>query len=142
MAELVSNNITSTFQELDRVNNLTFHGLRKDSTGLLYYNKTALTSDDSVEVTVGDGFAYGGLSDLENNKDNSNASINLSQKGVSESVAGHLNDSGKRNYDQIQFQTNPLTYFMNETGFLVVRLLKNFSFNSSQNGATRNWISS
>lgn len=141
MAELVSNNITNTFQELDRVNNLTFHGLRKDSTGLLYYNKTALTSDDSVEVTVGDGFAYGGLSDLENNKDNSNASINLSQKGVSEGVAGHLNDSGKRNYDQIQFQTNPLTYFMNETGFLVVRYLKNFSF-GSQNGATRNWISS
>ena len=141
MAEVVSNNVTSTFQETDRVSKLAFHGLRKDSTGLLYYNKTALNSSDSVDVTEGDGFAYGGLSDLENNKDNSNTSINLSQKGVSEGVAGHLNDSGKRNYDQIQFDTNSLTYFMNETGFLVVRYIKNFSFNS-QNGATRNWISS
>tara|TARA_Y100000034_G_C6801931_1_gene359752 strand:- start:113 stop:538 length:426 start_codon:yes stop_codon:yes gene_type:complete len=141
MAEVVSNNVTSTFQETDRISKLTFHGLRKDSTGLLFYNKTALNSSDSVDITVGDGFAYGGLSDLENNKDNSNASINLSQKGVSEGVSGHLNDRGKRNYDQIQFDTNSLTYFMNETGFLVVRYLKNFSFNS-QNGATRNWISS
>ena len=141
MAEVVSNNVTSTFQETDRISKLTFHGLRKDSTGLLFYNKTALNSSDSVDITVGDGFAYGGLSDLENNKDNSNASINLSQKGVSEGVDGHLNDRGKRNYDQIQFDTNSLTYFMNETGFLVVRYIKNFSFNS-QNGATRNWISS
>ena len=140
MANVVSDNVTSTFQELDRVNNLTFHGLRKDSTGLLYYNKTALNSSDTVEVTVGDGLAYGGLSDLENNKDNSNVDINLSQKGVSEGVAGHLYDSGKRNYDQIQFDTNPLTYFMNETGYLAVRYIKNFSFNS-QTGATRNWIS-
>jgi len=141
MAEVVSNNVTSTFQETDRVNKLTFHGLRKDSTGLLFYNKTALSSSDTVNVTEGDGLAYGGLSDLEDNKDNSNADINLSQKGVSEGVASHLYDRGKRNFDQIQFDTNNLTYFMNETGFLVARYLRNFSFNS-QNGATRNWISS
>tara|TARA_B100001094_G_scaffold37367_1_gene31628 strand:+ start:543 stop:965 length:423 start_codon:yes stop_codon:yes gene_type:complete len=139
MATLVSDTVTSTFQETDRVNKLTFHGLKKDSTGLLYYNKTALNSDDTVEVTEGDGFAYGGLAELEDNKDNSNANINLSQKGVSEGAAGHLNDSGKRNYDQIQFDTNTLTYFMDANGFLVARYIKNFTFSGTATGATRNW---
>jgi hypothetical protein len=139
MSYLASSNITNSFEELDRLKKLVFHGLRKDSTGLLYYNKTSVNSEDSVEVTTGEGLSYGGLADLENNKDNSNASINLSQNGVTEGVASHLNDRGKRNYDQIQFQTNPLTYFMNETGFLVARYFKNFTFSETANGATRNW---
>ena len=87
MATLVSDTVTSTFQETDRVNKLTFHGLKKDSTGLLYYNKTALNSDDTVEVTEGDGFAYGGLAELEDNKDNSNANIKDSNTPRSSALA-------------------------------------------------------
>lgn len=139
MSYLASSNVTNTFEELERLKKLTFHGLRKDSTGLLYYNKTSLSSEDTVEVTTGEGFTYGGLADLENNKDNSNVSINLSQKGVTEGVASHLNDRGKRNYDQIRFDTNPLTYFMSADGFLVARYFKNFTFSETTNGVTRNW---
>jgi hypothetical protein len=139
MSYLASSNITETFEELERLKKLTFHGLRKDSSGLLFYNKTSLNSDDIVEVTTGEGLAYGGLSDLENNKDNGNISINLSQKGVSEGLASHLNDRGKRNYDQIKFDTNPLTYFMSADGFLVARYFKNFTFSETATGATRNW---
>ena len=139
MAYVVSDNITAHSEELDRIKKLTFHGLKRDSTGLLYYTKSSLNSDDAIEVTTGEGFAYGGLADIENNKDNANASMNLSQKGPTEGLASHLNDRGKRNYDQIQFDTKPVTYFMNNDGFLVQRILKNFTFNSNVNGSTRNW---
>lgn len=139
MSYLATSNLTNTSEEVDRLKKLTFHGLKKDSTGLLYYTKVSVSSDDVIEVTTGEGLSYGGLADLENNKDNSNVSINLSQKGVTEGVASHLNDRGKRNYDQIRFDTNPLTHFMNADGFLVARYFKNFTFSTTTNGATRNW---
>jgi hypothetical protein len=116
-----------------------FHGLKKDSTGLLIYTKILLSSDESVDITTGEGISYGGLKDLQDNIDNSGDNINESIKGVDEGVASHLNNSGKRNYDQIRFDADKLTHFMNADGFLVARYLKDFTFNENVNGATRNW---
>ena len=49
-----------------------FHGLKKDSTGLLTYTKVLLSSDEEVELTTGEGLSYGGLEDLQKNLDISN----------------------------------------------------------------------
>ena len=116
-----------------------FHGLKKDSTGLLTYTKALLSSDDSVDITTGEGISYGGLKDLQDNKDNNGDNINESAKGVNEGAASYLNNSGKRNYDQIRFDADKLTHFMDADGFLVARYLKDFTFNENVNGATRNW---
>ena len=116
-----------------------FHGLKRDSTGLLIYTKVPLSSDEEVEVTTGEGISYGGLKDLQDNKDNNGDNINESAKGVNEGVASYLNNSGKRNYDQIRFDENNLIHFMDADGFLVARYLKDFTFSNTANGATRNW---
>ena len=116
-----------------------FHGLKRDSTGLLIYTKVPLSSDEEVEVTTGEGISYGGLKDLQDNKDNNGDNINESAKGVNEGVASYLNNSGKRNYDQIRFDENKLIHFMDADGFLVARYLKDFTFSNTANGATRNW---
>ena len=116
-----------------------FHGLKKDSTGLLTYTKVLLSSDEEVEVTTGEGISYGGLEDLQKNLDNAGANINASIKGVDEAnINSSQNNSGKRNYDSIRFDQDKLVYFMNADGFLVARYLKDFTF-SDTNGATRNW---
>jgi len=116
-----------------------FHGLKKDSTGLLTYTKVLLSSDEEVEVTTGEGISYGGLEDLQKNLDNAGANINASIKGVDEAnINSSQNNSGKRNYESIRFDQDKLVYFMNDDGFLVARYLKDFTF-SNTNGATRNW---
>lgn len=116
-----------------------FHGLKKDSTGLLTYTKVLLSSDESVDITTGEGISYGGLKDLQDNVDNNGDNINESAKGVSEGSASYLNNRGKRNYDQIRFDENKLIHFMNADGFLVARYLKDFTFNENVTGVTRNW---
>jgi len=117
-----------------------FHGLKKDSTGLLIYTKVPLSSDEEVEVTTGEGLSYGGLEDLQKNLDNAGANINASIKGVDEAnITSSQNNSGKRNYDSIRFDQDKLVYFMNADGFLVARYLKDFTFSNTTNGATRNW---
>jgi hypothetical protein len=116
-----------------------FHGLKKDSTGLLTYTKVLLSSDESVSLTEGTGFAYGGLQDLQDNLNNAGENINLSRKDLDESeISGHQNNSGKRSYDQTRLDKDKLVYFMNVDGYLVARYLKDFTF-SERNGATRNW---
>lgn len=116
-----------------------FHGLKKDSTGLLTYTKVLLSSDESVSLTEGTGFAYGGLQDLQDNLDNAGENMNLSRKDLDESgISGHQNNSGKRSYDQTRLDKDKLVYFMNADGYLVARYLKDFTF-SERNGATRNW---
>ena len=116
-----------------------FHGLKRDSTGLLSYTKLLLSSDESVSLTEGTGFAYGGLEDLEDNLDNSGININESRKDLDESgISGHQNNSGKRSYAQTRLDKDKLVYFMNADRFLIARYLKDFTF-SDENGATRNW---
>ena len=117
-----------------------FHGLKRDSTGLLTYTKVLLSSDEEVELTTGEGLSYGGLEDLQKNLDNAGVNINASVKGVDETnITSSQNNSGKRNYDSIRFDQDKLTHFMDADGFLVARYLKDFTFNENVNGATRNW---
>lgn len=116
-----------------------FHGLKKDSTGLLTYTKVLLSSDESVSLTEGTGFAYGGLQDLQDNLDNEGVNMNLSRKDLDESgISGHQNNSGKRSYDQIRFDKDKLCYIMSVDGYLIAKYLKDFTY-SETNGATRNW---
>lgn len=125
---------TKTFTE-----EYAFHGLKKDSSGLLTYTKILMASDESVSLTEGDGIAYGGLEDLQTNLDKNGENNNLTLKGnTPDGVLSYENDIGKRSYDQIRFDENKLFYYMNEQGYLVARYLKNFIY-GSQTGATRNW---
>ena len=115
------------------------HALTVSDNGLLTYKKIMLSSDESVTLTDGDGLTYGGLQSLIDNVDNSDNSINESQKGVDEtSVESWQNNSGKRALDQTHFDSNKLTYYMDANGNLVARYLKDFTYNN-KTGATRNW---
>lgn len=116
------------------------HALTITDEGLLVYTKVKLNSDDSFNVTNGEGFAYGGLEDLEKNTMNDGVTnVNTSEKGISENLASYLNDKGNRSFDQLRFDKDKLTYYINSDGFLVARYLKNFTYPKNANGQEENY---
>jgi hypothetical protein len=116
------------------------HALKVIDDGLLIYTKVKYNSNETFNATTGEGFAYGGLEDLEENvladgTTNANSSI----RGVNENVASYLNNKGKRNYDQIRFDKDKLTYYINADGFIVARYLENYTYPKNSNGQQENY---
>ena len=116
----IGNNVTTKTDEY------AIHAFNVIDDGLLVYTKVKFNSNESFMATNGQGFAYGGLEDLEANVLNDGTtSANTIQK-LSENLASYLNDKGKRKYDQLKFDNNKLTYYINTDGFIVARYLENY----------------
>ena len=129
----IGNNVTTKTDEY------AIHAFNVIDDGLLVYTKVKFNSNESFMATDGQGFAYGGLEDLETNVLNDGTtSANTIQK-LSENVASYLNDKGKRKYDQLKFDNNKLTYYINTDGFIVARYLENYTYPKNANGVEENY---
>ena len=116
-----------------------FHALKREDDGLLVYTKVKLAGHDKVNLTTGEGFAYGSLGSVIENKTNANAEVNPTQYGVAESgLASWQDNKGFRNYEQHIFENNKLNFYMDEDGNFVMRYLDDYPW-AAQDGATRNW---
>ena len=81
----------------------TFHGLRRDADGLLYYNKVKLTTPGAV-INLTDGSV---LDDAD------------------DSGSGGRNDASKKpgeTYDEWTIDIDRMNMYVNDDGFLVVRV--------------------
>jgi hypothetical protein len=129
----IGNNVTTKTDEY------AIHAFNVIDDGLLVYTKVKFNSNESFMATDGQGFAYGGLEDLEANVLNDGiTNANTSQK-LSENLASYLNDKGKRQYDQLKFDNNKLTYYINTDGFIVARYLENYTYPKNANGVQENY---
>jgi hypothetical protein len=129
----IGNNVTTKTDEY------AIHAFNVIDDGLLVYTKVKFNSNESFMATDGQGFAYGGLEDLEANVLNDGiTNANTSQK-LSENLASYLNDKGKRQYDQLKFDNNKLTYYINTDGFIVARYLENYTYPKNANGVEENY---
>jgi hypothetical protein len=129
----IGNNVTTKTDEY------AIHAFNVIDDGLLVYTKVKFNSNESFMATDGEGLAYGGLEDLEANVLNDGiTNANTSQK-LSENLASYLNDKGKRKYDQLKFDNNKLTYYINTDGFIVARYLENYTYPKNANGVEENY---
>ena len=79
-----------------------FHALKREDDGLLVYTKVKLAGHDKVNLTTGEGFAYGSLGSVIENKTNADAEVNPTQYGVAESgLASWQDNKGFRNYEYL-----------------------------------------
>ena len=116
-----------------------FHALKREDDGLLVYTKVKLGSHDKVNVTTGEGFAYGSLGSIISNTDNGGNEANSQQYGVIESGLETWQDNkGYKNYEQHIFENNKLNFYMDDDGNFVMRYLDDYPW-AAQDGATKNW---
>ena len=116
-----------------------FHALKREDDGLLVYTKVKLAGHDKVNLTTGEGFAYGSLGSVIENKTNADAERTPTQDGVAESgLASWQENKGFINYEQHIFENNKLNFYMDEDGNFVMRYLDDYPW-AAQDGATRNW---
>jgi hypothetical protein len=141
MPMLISAAARDESREKDITDEYALHVLHRDDTGLLTYKKVYFNSTEAISINSGNGFAFGGIEELEANMDASNNNINESQYGLDESGRlQHQTNSGDRAYEQMRFDKNKLTYFLNSDGNIVARFNHNFEYAAAQDGATENWI--
>lgn len=116
-----------------------FHALKREDDGLLVYTKVKLGSHDKINVTTGEGFAYGSLGSIRSNTDNAGVEANTQQYGVLESGLETWQDNkGFKNYEQHIFDDNKLNFYMDDDGNFVMRFLEDYPW-AAQDGATKNW---
>lgn len=134
--------LVSTQPEVNGFNKQTaVHTLRLDDTGILFYSKVKFLGDGgTIDLSNGQGFPYSveqletGLTGDEVTYHN-NIPLKIDE-GTSVRDYNYLH----RNNDQIKVDHKKVTYFINETGFLVARYDANFSYGATQNGVTNNWV--
>ena len=133
MAYIVNSTISQTATVFNS-DESAFHGLKRDEDGLLTYTKIPFRSNETVNLSDF-AIAYDGLDDLNTGR------ANEAQRGTQEENRDQYeSNGGARAYDGARFDSNKVTYFMNDNGFLVARYFSDFSYNVGQNGQTRNWI--
>ena len=109
------------------------HGLDRDADGKLTYTKILWDGTDAVTVNSG-GFAFNGLEEMIEGVLPDGTLINTLQDGyqqgaaeanggdpVTASPAAHETNVAYRAFQQVRFDNNALTYFINSDGNLVAR---------------------
>jgi hypothetical protein len=109
------------------------HGLDRDADGLLSYTKILWDGTDAVSINS-EGFAFNGLEEMIEGVLPSGTLINSLQDGYKEGAAdaaggdavtaepkAHETNAEFRAYQQVRFDNNALTYFINGDGMLVAR---------------------
>ena len=109
------------------------HGLDRDADGKLTYSKVLWDGTDAVTINSG-GFAFNGLEEMIEGVLPDGTPINTLQDGyqqgaadanggdpVTSSPAAHETNVAYRAFQQVRFDNNALTYFINSDGNLVAR---------------------
>ena len=141
MPMLINTAVKAESREATITDEYALHVLDVDDDGILYYKKVYMSGEESIRINSGEGFAYNGIEDLEENLDGSEVNVNASLKGYTESGRQQYEtDRGDRAFDQMRMDKNKLIYYMNSDGELVARYNQNYTYAATQNGATENWI--
>ena len=122
-----------------------FHALSRDENGLLTYTKSNWYSGDQINMDNGEGVAYNSVGDFQKNE--------LTYASGAYSVGHNINDipidynstndprqanTTNRKYEQHVFDENKATYFINDDGYLVLRIGSEYTY-GAKDGATGNW---
>ena len=121
------------------------HAMKRDDDGLLTYTKVNWYSADTIKMDNGEGTAYNSVGSFQTNE--------MEYASGPYGVGHNINDipieynstddprkanTKFRNYEQHVFDENKATYFINDDGYLVLRIGSEYTYNS-KDGATANW---
>ena len=112
---------------------------------LLTYTKVNWYSGDTINMDNGEGTAYNSVGSFQTNEMEYASGV----YGVGHNINdipieyNSTDDPRKantkfRNYEQHVFDENKATYFINDDGYLVLRIGSEYTYNS-KDGATGNW---
>ena len=103
------------------------HSLSRDADGLLTYTKVLWNSNEEINMSNGAGQAYTGVEEFIEGKNNEGEWHNKTRRIDSHPSAEVKTDSKYRTYEQVRFDHQKLTYFINSRGFLVARYVQDYT---------------
>ena len=121
------------------------HAMKRDDDGLLTYTKVNWYSGDTINMDNGEGTAYNSVGSFQTNE----MEYASGPYGVGHNINDipieydstndpRLANTKFRNYEQHVFDENKATYFINDEGYLILRIGSEYTY-SSKDGATGNW---
>ena len=121
------------------------HGMKRDDDGLLTYTKVNWYSGDTINMDNGEGTAYNSVGSFQTNEMEYASgpygvghNINDIPIEYDSTTDPRLANTKFRNYEQHVFDENKATYFINDEGYLILRIGSEYTY-SSKDGATGNW---
>ena len=121
------------------------HGMKRDDDGLLTYTKVNWYSADTIKMDNGEGTAYNSVGSFQTNEMEYASgpygvghNINDIPIEYDSTTDPRLANTKFRNYEQHVFDENKATYFINDEGYLILRIGSEYTY-SSKDGATGNW---
>ena len=121
------------------------HGMKRDADGLLTYTKVNWYSGDTINMDNGEGTAYNSVGSFQTNEMEYASgpygvghNINDIPIEYDSTTDPRLANTKFRNYEQHVFDENKATYFINDEGYLILRIGSEYTY-SSKDGATGNW---
>ena len=118
--------------------------MKRDDDGLLTYTKVNWYSGDTINMDNGEGTAYNSVGSFQTNEMEYASGVygvghNINDIPIEYNSTDDLKANTKfRNYEQHVFDENKATYFINDDGYLVLRIGSEYTYNS-KDGATANW---
>ena len=121
------------------------HAMKRDDDGLLTYTKVNWYSGDTINMDNGEGTAYNSVGSFQTNEMEYASgpygvghNINDIPIEYDSTTDPRLANTKFRNYEQHVFDENKATYFINDEGYLILRIGSEYTY-SSKDGATGNW---
>lgn len=103
------------------------HALGRDDNGLLTYTKVLWNSSEEIPMNIGNGRAYAGVEEFVAGVTADGVPHNETRQIDSHSSTSTKTDTQHRKYEQVRFDHQKLTYFINSRGFLVARYVQDYS---------------
>jgi hypothetical protein len=117
MALNLSRSVTTGDKTVSQSNDFVIHGLRRDSTGMLYYTRVGSASSEVADFHRTDGTQYPGFLDGVDYVD---------ETTEEKSYANTTTDK----YQQYRFDFRGLNYFIDNDGYLVARINGTYDYNT------------
>ena len=117
MALNLSRSVTTGDKTVSQSNDFVIHGLRRDSTGMLYYTRVGSASSEVADFHRTDGTQYPGFLDGVDYVD---------ETTEEKSYANTTTDK----YQQYRFDFRGLNYFIDDDGYLVARINGTYDYNT------------
>lgn len=103
------------------------HALTRDADGLLTYTKVLWNGSETIDLSTGAGLAFSGVEEFVQGA-NSEGTKHNETRIIDENASTDTQTNLKnRQYEQVRFDGQKLTYFINSQGFLVARYVQDYS---------------
>jgi hypothetical protein len=117
MALNLSRSVTTGDKTVSQSNDFVIHGLRRDSTGMLYYTRVGSASSEVADFHRTDGTQYPGFLD----------GVDYVDETTEEK--SYVNTTTDK-YQQYRFDFRGLNYFIDNDGYLVARINGTYDYNT------------